>query len=285
MKAKSAVLATLAYHDIFEYPLTEEEIHNYLIEAKLSKKSLIKTISALILERKIQQKNNLYSLKNRSVIFEKRKLRAKYSNQKLKRSMFYARLLALVPSIKFVGVSGSLSMGNSSKDDDIDLVIITSKNTLWTSRFLANLVLYPFKRKPDEKHTKNKACLNLFLDERQLAIKNKNLYTAHEICQLKLLWDRGVYIKFLRVNSWVKTYLPNWQPPQQENKKGRSKQATFNIQAKFVEVLLKKVQLSYMKSKQTTEQIGEGQLFFHPKDMQSLVLDSYSLKVKKLGAS
>ncbi|KKR64834.1 MAG: hypothetical protein UU07_C0051G0004, partial [Parcubacteria group bacterium GW2011_GWF1_40_5] len=203
---------------------------------------------------------------------------------------FFAGLLKIIPCVKLVAVSGALSMRNSRKNDDIDLVIMTSKGLLWTTRFLANLLLLPFKRDLAGQKISDRACLNMFLDESALSIKERNIYTAHEICQMKLLWDReGTYRKFLRANSWVQEYLPNWKPiavnskSKIVNRKTAGINLPFTINYSLVENLLKGFQFWYMKNKVTTEKITKTQLFFHPKNTQDWVLGEYDSRLKKLG--
>lgn len=54
---------------------------------------------------------------------------------------------------------------------------------------------------------------------------------------------------------------------------------------KPLETILKNFQLAYMKSKITTEKIGDKQLFFHPKKTEKSVLSKYRQKLKNFGIS
>ncbi|OGD87526.1 hypothetical protein A2870_04215 [Candidatus Curtissbacteria bacterium RIFCSPHIGHO2_01_FULL_41_11] len=290
MRLKQAILATLAYHDIFDYPLTAQQIHRYLI-IKASKTALEKELAVLFPAKEF------YSLTNRQKIALIRKKRQKYSNKKLKRAYFYASFLKQIPSIKMVAISGALAMENSHKSDDIDLVIVTAKNTLWTTRFLANILLFPFKRKPHSSRlitshyalaTNNKACLNIFLDESNLKISPRNIYTAHELCQLKSLIDiNKTYSRLIKANLWIYKYLPNWEPEAERQSRNvdrrlRLKALVFSRSALVLENFLKKFQLFYMRKRITSEQIGEHQLFFHPSNTQEWVLKEYQKRLKKL---
>lgn len=292
MNLFSAILATLAYHDIFDYPLNLSEICDLLVEKEASKESIVRELVRLKVSRRIGEINGYYFLKNRQKIARIRKLRIKYSHAKRKRATFFAGLLKIIPSVKLVAVSGALSMRNSRKDDDIDLVVITSKGLLWTTRFLANLLLLPFKRDPAGGKISDRACLNMFLDETALSIADRNVYTAHEICQMKLLWDRdNTYSKFLRENSWIREHLPNWRPNverQTTNDKRKKKHETLDLRRlalviEPLEALAKWGQLWYMKTKLTTERISKTQLLFHPKNTQNKVLVEYQKRLNKLG--
>ncbi len=291
MNLSDSILATLAYHDIFDYPLTAEEVQRYLIDKKASLKSI--SSSLVILERsdRILNKDNLYTLKKRNNLFTLRKQRVKYSQSKLKRAQLFSYPLSLIPTIKLVAISGALAMQNSCKNDDIDLFLITAKNTLWTTRLFTNLLLLPFKRHPKSVKTTDRACLNTFLDESNLKISPSNLYLAHEICQMKPIWDRGnTYHQFLKANRWVTKFLPNWTPNDERQTTNDKRQKESNalvlkrlaLVARPLEVLAKWGQLWYMHSKITSEKIGEHQLFFHPQDTQTWVLKEYQKRLKRL---
>ena len=288
MTLSQSILATLTYHDIFDYPLTQQEIHNYLINLEVRAFTVKRELNKLFLTRKLVSKNGYIFLRGRSKIVKLRKLREKYSLLKIKRAQFFARILKVVPSLKLVAISGALAMENSHKNDDIDLVLITSKNTLWTTRFLANILLLPYKRSPSGRQISDRACLNVFIDESQLKIGPPNLYLAHEICQMKPLWDRdGTYRRFLSANKWIKKYLPNWRPEevQSQSRKSKSKSNFFPLSTfhfPLAENFLKSFQLLYMRPKITTEQIGDHQLFFHPADTQKWVIAKYKRRLRKL---
>ncbi|MEK9147268.1 MAG: hypothetical protein AAB639_03660 [Patescibacteria group bacterium] len=294
MTLSESILATLAYHDIFDYPLKVDEVHKYLIAAKSSLSSVQEVLRELKVLGIIGERHGYFFLKNRPNLVAARLQRAKYSHAKLKRAKLYSKLLTLIPTVQLIAISGALAMENSHKKDDIDLVLISKKNTLWTTRFLANILLFPFKRKPQtDSTTDNKACLNLFLDEGDLTINPQNLYFAHEIAQMKPLWDKETtYSRFIKANIWIHKYLPNWQPESSQlsvHSSRKVKPSTVNrfspeneTQPSAVENFLRNFQLWYMRKKVSTEKIGEHQLFFHPSDTPEWVLKQYRKSIKRL---
>ncbi len=208
---KKAILKTLAYADIFDYPLKEKEIQKFLIAGPKRGKLSLKKIA------QISEKESFFFLKDREKNVALRKRRTQWSREKKKIAQKAGQWLKLIPLIKMVALTGALAMGNADKEDDIDLLIITAKNRLWLTRlltvFLVELVTQ--RRRPKDKQTKDKICLNMFLDESHLKMpkKEQDLFTAHEVCQLKPLWDRNkTYHKFVQKNQWLKQFLPNWKP-------------------------------------------------------------------------
>jgi len=215
VELKKAVLSTLAYADIFDYPLKKEEIWRFLLsDIRYQILDVSKGLKEL---PEVSKKNNFYFLKEREHLVLLRKKRERWSRKKLKIAKQVARCLKLIPTIKMVAVTGALAMENSNENDDIDLLIITSKSRLWLTRFLTVILLelVANRRHPADKEVKDKICLNMFLDEGHLEVpkKEQDLFSSHEVCQLKVLWDKnGIYQKFLKANLWSKKYLANWKP-------------------------------------------------------------------------
>jgi len=215
VELKKAVLSTLAYADIFDYPLKKEEIWRFLLsDIRYQILDVSKGLKEL---PEVSQKNNFYFLKEREHLVLLRKKRERWSKEKLKIAQKVANWLKIIPTIKMVAVTGALAMENSNENDDIDLLIITSKSRLWLTRFLTVILLelVANRRHPADKEVKDKICLNMFLDEGHLEVpkKEQDLFSSHEVCQLKVLWDKnGIYQKFLKANLWSKKFLPNWKP-------------------------------------------------------------------------
>lgn len=280
----------LLYADIFDYPLTEEEIKKYQVSSiKYQKKSNPNY------NLQITNYQNYYFLNKRHKLIILRQQREGYSQKKYLMAKKTVNLLKIIPTIKLIAVTGALAMDNAKKDDDIDLLVITSENSLWTTRFLATILLdlVGVRRKPGEHNVKDKICLNMFLDEKHLRIpeNERDIFSAHEAAQIKILFDRGeVEEKWWRENGWICKFLPKFLDTK-DNKILRyektQKISLLNISISqylnIFEILFKKIQLFYMQSKRTREVIEEGYLRFHPKDIRGWVLSEYKKRLRKYG--
>ena len=209
---KKAVLKTVAYADIFAYPLSLKQLHLFLIEQQISWDHFQK---ADFKNSLLQEKNGFYFLKGKQNLVKLRAEKEKISQKKLSLAIKKANWLKVIPSIRMVGLTGNLAMRNAQDQDDIDLLIVTKAGGLWLTRLLTVLFLdfFNWRRLPGQKKVKDKICLNMFLDESHLQIPKakQNLFTAHEVVQLKPLWERdNLYQKFIKQNLWVKKFLPNW---------------------------------------------------------------------------
>lgn len=256
-------IASVKYHDIFNYPLSVAD----LVKWKGGKK--IDFASGAIVEKK----NGFYFLKGKSKSVYQRLLRKRISDKKLKIAKKASKILSKIPFIKFVGVTGSLAMQNSQEDGDIDLLIITKSGRLWTARAISLLLLKMFGmnyRRYSDKNQKDKLCLNMWLSEDDLAWKrsDRNIYTAHEIGQILTLVNKDeTYESFIFQNKWVVDFWPNSVRVKKISRK------TKKTNSPLTEIIFYGMQRFYMRKKMTREVVSLNKALFHPQDWGKLVLD------------
>lgn len=290
---EQAILKALIYSSIFQYPLTDSELWQYAISEKpLDKKIFFLKLSKSSLIKKNKQ---LYFLSNEEHTVSLRLSREKIAAKKLVIAQKMSSILSKISMIQFIGISGSLSMANTREEDDIDLFIITQKKSVWITRVFILLILELVgkRRRKYAIHVNNKICINLLIEESHVAFPKsmQNLYTAHEIAQVKPLFNRNqTYEKFLLVNAWVKSFLPNTgfsiSPPAE---RGRTKESACLTGERpvgrgglvFLNFLAKRMQLWYMKRHRTSEIITDTVLAFYTNDMEKKVLQMYTEKMKQ----
>lgn len=258
------------YHDLFDYPLTF---------ADLIKWNLSKGLSAKVKKMQIVCQNGYYFLHGKEGLIYKRILRSRCSSKKLEIAQRASKTLSLIPSVLMVAVTGSLAMKNALDESDIDLMVITKKGSLWTSRLLAyiSLLIFNFSlRRPNDNYQKDKLCLNMWMDESDLVWRRpRNIYTAHEIAQILPLVNKSMtYESFLYKNRWIQKFWPN--AVKSVNYKRTASPGSKIVYSRMAPSLFEriafKIQLSYMKSKITRETVTPTRAFFHPQDWGSVII-------------
>ncbi|MBI2011437.1 hypothetical protein HYS91_01580 [Candidatus Daviesbacteria bacterium] len=294
---EKAILKTLIYSDIFDYPLKAWEIHKWLIEKKGTLKQIDKILQKLVKKGKVDEDKQYFFLKKRKKIVRLRLQKEKISKKYLKKINLILYFLKLIPTLKLIGISGGLAIGNSGKKDDIDLFIITSSKSVWFSRllliFLLNLLGLRRKKGYTRKKAIGKICTNIILDEDNLVQLNKDIYVAHEVLQMRILYQKNnIYSRFLAENNWAFKYLPNWitssgskyqvLPILDLKKKSSQNRYIIENTLKALETMARWLQIRYMGKPQGLERISNGALYFLPKDYRSSILNAYVRKLKKL---
>jgi hypothetical protein len=102
-----------------------------------------------------------------------------------------------------VAVTGSLAMNNTDEGKDVDYMIVTAPNHLWTCRALSLLVARFAKLEGVS------LCPNYLVTTNAMDLKERSLYVAHELAQMIPFSGIEIYREMWQLNSWVNDYLPN----------------------------------------------------------------------------
>jgi len=280
-KRTKSILQTIDYFDLFSYPPTAKEIHLFLSQEeaffnvdqeldRLVKKRRLKVISLPAKTRRYYLANTLGEYTIKTFL-----LRKKWAEDKKRRGEKYWRWLSFFSVINLVAISGSVAMNQARMDDDLDLFIITSPNRLWTGRLTAVLLasIMGLKRGRKMKKAKDKVCLNLFFDGKDLTVPQikQTEYVAHEILQMKPIVDKhNTYRRFLAANQWITKFFPNFR---MAKTKIVPKRDCPCFGASWWEKIFRRIQLFFINRHRTTEMITATQLWFFP--------DDYGEKIKK----
>jgi predicted nucleotidyltransferase len=303
-KLEKAILNTLAYFDIFAYPLTLVEIWKWLyFKEAASSAILLNKIKETIdnnekIKSLIDNKWGFYFFKGRELVIELRRERYNLAEEKFKKAIRVVKFLKWMPGIKMIGVCNSLAWGNASEESDIDFFIVTEKNKIWTARFFAVIFLKIFGLRPRKNKTRNKICLSFFVDEEnlnleRLAMDDADIYLIYWINQVVPIFDKGgVYEYFLESNRWVKNFLPNIFDS--EGSERRREHSFFRKSApvgkdSIIEKILGKLQLKIMP-KEMKERINcdggvilsDGVLKFHCNDRRREYQKKWFQKIESL---
>ncbi len=126
-------------------------------------------------------------------------------------------IIAKLPIVKFIGVSGSIAAGNpvdtKEKKADLDLFIVTRNQCIWFFYLFDTFYRFFTHRK------KNRGgvylCMNHIFDESNLKIYNQNFYTANELFNLKPYYGEETYQALLAANPWISSYFPKLTFPKE----------------------------------------------------------------------
>jgi len=196
-----AIVQTVAYADVFDYPLTADEIHRYLIGVPAGRGSIRGLLGARVPDG-LSRSGRYFTLAGREASVETRKRRMTEAAEYWRKAVHYGRRMSHLPFVRMVAVTGALAMDNNA-DGDIDYLIITEPGRLWLCRALIVAVVRVAALKGTD------LCPNYFLSERALILEERNLFTAHEVTQMVPLAGMATYQHLRDLNRWTDTFLPN----------------------------------------------------------------------------
>lgn len=286
------IISTLIYFDIFNYPLTKPELLKFCHAKVISFPNFDNALTSLLKEKYIEHAGEFYFIKHDASMIDRRikgnNLASKFHAPAKK----YSRIISKFPFVKAVFISGSLSKGYMDKDSDIDYFIVTTAGRLWICRSF--LILF---KKIFLLNSHKYFCVNYFVDENNLEIHDKNIYTATEINTLMPMYNFDAFASFVQANQWTIDYLPNLNlytvPANNENRKAYIKNVLEKLLqndfGNWLEKLFFSITLNYWKKKFTqfsdedfknALRSREGVSKHHPNKFQQKVLTLYREKIK-----
>lgn len=202
--AKS-ILTTAIYFDLFEYPLTVEQLYCYLPQNTVTVDDVHKTAASLVSNRLLQKESHYYFLPYRNKTIVHRRIDEEHrAAKKIKYARIAASVIKRFPFVRAVFLTGSLSKNIFSPSADVDFMIVTSPGRLW----ICKAVLTAF-RKIFLFGSKKYFCTNYYVTENHLQLHQRNYYTAIEVITTKAIWNAEALMEFQKVNQWTKQFLPN----------------------------------------------------------------------------
>ena len=341
---ENQILATIVYYDILNYPLTGFEVFLYLVGERKSDINAVGTghcpvprsaeiidllNSSKYLKKYISQKLGFYFLKKRVLklqtvetqhccvstvrrleptveidIVQQRLDRKKLADQKWKKIKKIFWIMQIIPFMKMVLVSGSLAMGNSKDESDIDLIIIAKKKRIWIVRTFVTLLTSILGVRRHSNVTKNKICLNHYITDKSLRIPFESLYNAQSYLHLINIYDskedKKLFREFQEDNKWIGKYVSNYELSElggfRSIKRSKilnsiSKLSEFTLAGRagdYLENALSKIQSNKIKKDPLYKKSGgrvtinNNQLEFHPDSHEANIIPEFNKRMKEL---
>ncbi|MCZ7615831.1 MAG: nucleotidyltransferase domain-containing protein [Ignavibacteriaceae bacterium] len=135
-----SVIRTLAYYDIFYYPLTADEIYHNLGDNHTSIVEVENILEKLSADKLVFRKGKFYQLNNNDEFIVRREKGNKLAEKRLKTAQRVSGIVSRFPFIRGIMLSGSISKGFMEEDSDIDYFVITHPDRVWISRLILMLL-------------------------------------------------------------------------------------------------------------------------------------------------
>lgn len=300
---QKAVLATIVYYDVLDFPLTLLEVKRFLINsvrlgsaAEQKGTSLTEVDLALrhlLIENKIQGQLGFYFLPGRQALCQERLERIKIADEKWKKARRALYFVQAVPFIEAILASGSLALGHASEESDLDVLVVAKSNRIWLTRLLllGALELLGVRRRKDDRMAPDKICPNHFITTASLHIPFHSLYNAQTYLSITPLFLRRkeLAVQWRQANDWAGSYVQHWpeafvsqRSPIRTNWFLRSmawiSERTLNLSGlgATLEKIARKIQLSRLDFKLPGRiTANDQQLEFHPYSAEKKVLEQY----------
>jgi hypothetical protein len=211
MDIKDSIKKTIAWFDLFDFPLTADEIKEYLYDYNkpLHIKEVKGTLALMCEEGVIEELKEHFILKGRSQILETRKARKFIAEKLWNRTKLYGQYMRAVPFVRMIAVCNNLAYDNPNQDSDIDLFIVIKPGRMWICRLIISLILQFYGVRRHGSKVAGRFCLSFFvttnkLNMEHLQIKPLDPYLAYWTKLLSPIYGEETYEEFKKENeTWI----------------------------------------------------------------------------------
>ena len=150
------------------------------------------------------------AIRGRETLAEARQAQRLLSVARVRQADRFLEVLSRIcPWIRVAGVSGSTAYGGAKPSDDIDFFLVTAKDRLWLSLFIALLTARGVRMRA---HSSTVYCFNRILDEdtcKSAFASTRDPLFAREALNLRVLRGGGAYRDLLATARWMEQPFPD----------------------------------------------------------------------------
>jgi len=176
---REAIIKTIAFFDLFDWPLTASEIRDNLdgeptvtagptLAAQPTLAAVMQALDAETAatgaaQRVVAQQDGFYFLTGREQIVITRQQRYNYFVRKLKIARRFARLFGFCPWVRGVYLSNLIGSYNLRDGSDVDFLVVGAPWRLWLCRLYCAGLAKILNRRPRPEHKRDTLCLSFYI--------------------------------------------------------------------------------------------------------------------------
>lgn len=212
---EKSIFFTLSYFDIFGIPLTLSQIRVFLFEKKAGSEEIKCAIEPMLKRGLVEREQDFYFLAGRHGIIKERILKEKISEKLISKTVKLLPILKMAPFVRAILITGSTSMKNATDKSDIDLILITERDFIYTAKTFLWVILkilgqYETKTKKKGQFSIGYCYSTSYLTLLENAFKYPWPMRRYWLCLNMPVFDIGGYQKLLGENDWMEKELPNF---------------------------------------------------------------------------
>jgi hypothetical protein len=204
---EQAIASSVLYAALFDYPLTLSQLRQTLIESRQTPSEIVARVtSSGPLAALVEYRDGFFFPAGRGDLVAVRRSREQRSRAFLAEHRPLLRLIAMLPYVSLVALSGSVAHLNLETGGDLDLFIVTRGRHVWSTAVAIVLLAKLLGRR-------RTLCANYIVADDALQFESQDLFTANQVINLKPIAGAGMFRLLLAANPFVRTLYPNFHAP------------------------------------------------------------------------
>ncbi len=198
-----AVLATVAYSDVFDMPIDRVRLHRFLVGRAADREEIETAVKTLVADGRLGQHDGLLHLPTRAEVLDVHADRSVRAAAMWPKAVTWGVRIGRLPNVLAVAVTGGLAVDSVAPHDDADYFIITKPGRLWLTRLLVLVLVRLAERDNIE------LCPNYIVSKSALVMDERTIYVARELAQMMPIVGLDHCIELRDKNRWMFDHLPN----------------------------------------------------------------------------
>ncbi len=205
--AEEAIVRSVLYAAVFDYPLTLSQLRQTLIGSAQTPTDIVRALrDSAALAALVETRDGFIFPAGRSDLIETRRRREHRSRGFLAEHGPLLRVIGALPYVRFLGLSGSVAHLNMENGGDLDIFIVTKGARVWSTAVAVILLAKALGRR-------RTLCANFIVADSALAFDQPDLFSASQVINLKPLVGDETYRRLLDANPFVHDFYPNFHAP------------------------------------------------------------------------
>jgi glycosyltransferase involved in cell wall biosynthesis len=285
-----ALLAAVVYADLFDTPLPCNEALSSSFGGSMEERELRRLVESPALASHVSMHpSGFLVLRGREYLAAKMPEREAWTRALLGDNQETLSLLARLPFVRALILSGGVVHKSPSAHPDIDLFVVAARGRVYTAYSLLVLATKLMGKRA-------LICPNYLIDESERAIVyHRDLFTAHQLVSARPFSGQRTYEEWCRANeTWVREIFPGFVPSADSCSAEPSawqramELALFPVGSVAERVLRAAWRVHLGPRRRTTATIsrdvvlGDGVLKLHLSDYRRRVLERFAGRLEKL---
>lgn len=195
------IMRMVLYFDVFKHPLTLGELERLVAPGRRAE--IVRACDALQV-RGLLEASGAYRFRPGMARFvARRRQRSAWAEEAWPQACGAAGVLARLPFVRGVLITGGLSKQSTDPSGDIDFLLLVQPGRVWTLKTGLQAT-----RRALPHRVRELACTNYLLSTDSLLVDDRNLFTAVELATAIPMYGREACRELLEANRWAARHVP-----------------------------------------------------------------------------
>lgn len=197
----AAIMRMVLYFDVFKHPLTLGELERLVAPGRRGE--VVRACDELEAHGLLEARGAHRFRPGMARFVDRRRQRSAWAEEAWPWACGAAGVLARLPFVRGVLITGGLSKQSTDPSGDIDFLLLVQPGRVWTLKTGLQAA-----RRALPHRVRELACTNYLLSTDALLVDDRNIFTAVELATAIPMYGQQACLELLEANRWAARHVP-----------------------------------------------------------------------------